>query len=357
MALAAPVVNTAANRIVSGQDVALAAASLPALAAVLAAWLAVAASAFAPAGRWAAWAVPAPLAAWAWAAAQAATAFAGNDSVARVTLGPGIWLSAVLVVVVVLALPLRPASRWLAAGAAAIPLLAAAAAGLFDSLSLWREARALGPNLARELGQHLILTGGAVTGGLVLGLALGTLAHRSKLWRQGGFVTLNFLQTLPSLALFGLLILPLAWLSETFPVLRDWGIKGIGPAPALIALTLYAALPIARNTLTALDEVPAAVLDAGRGLGMSPLQVAGRVVIPLAWPTVLAGVRVAAVQTVGNVVVAAFIGAGGLGVFIFQGLGQTAMDLVLLGTLPVVGLALLLDLVLGLPRVRRGAAP
>jgi osmoprotectant transport system permease protein len=82
-----------------------------------------------------------------------------------------------------------------------------------------------------------------------------------------------------------------------------------------------------------------------------------RVVLPLAWPAILAGIRVATVQTVGNTVVAALIGAGGLGTFIFQGLGQTAMDLVLLGTLPVVALALAADQLLGLPvLLRRGSA-
>jgi osmoprotectant transport system permease protein len=109
--------------------------------------------------------------------------------------------------------------------------------------------------------------------------------------------------------------------------------------------------------LTALDEIPAAVLDAGRGMGMSSFQLGTRVVLPLAWPAILAGIRVATVQTVGNTVVAALIGAGGLGTFIFQGLGQTAMDLVLLGTLPVVALALAADQLLGLPvLLRRGSA-
>jgi osmoprotectant transport system permease protein len=104
---------------------------------------------------------------------------------------------------------------------------------------------------------------------------------------------------------------------------------------------------VARNTLTALQHLDPAVLDAGRGMGLSSLQLGLRVVVPLAWPSVLAGIRVATVQTVGNTVVAALIGAGGLGTFVFQGLGQTAMELVLVGTLPVVALALAADLLLG----------
>ena len=142
--------------------------------------------------------------------------------------------------------------------------------------------------------------------------------------------------------------MPLAWLSSRYPVLRAWGVQGIGALPALIALSLYAALPVARNTLTALEHMDPAVLDAGRGMGLSSLQLGLRVVVPLAWPSVLAGIRVATVQTVGNTVVAALIGAGGLGTFVFQGLGQTAMELVLAGTLPVVALALAADQLLGL---------
>jgi osmoprotectant transport system permease protein len=241
---------------------------------------------------------------------------------------------------------------------AALGLVAAGLAhGWFDALSLVREAHSLGSAFGTEFARHLTLTGGAVLAGTLLGLAVGIAAHRSPGWRLGGFFTLNFMQTVPSLALFGLLILPLAWLSTRFPLLRAWGIKGIGAAPALIALSLYAALPIARNTLTALDEMPRAVLDAGRGMGMSEWQLGLGVVVPLAWPAVLAGIRIATVQTVGNTVVAALIGAGGLGTFIFQGLGQTAMDLVLLGTLPVVALALAADQILGALCRPRGARP
>jgi osmoprotectant transport system permease protein len=115
--------------------------------------------------------------------------------------------------------------------------------------------------------------------------------------------------------------------------------------PALIALGLYAAFPIARSTLTAFDHLDPAVIDAGRGLGMGRWQLFSRVQLPLALPVVLEGVRTSSVQAVGNTVVAALIGAGGLGSLIFFGLGQFAPDLILLGTIPVVVLALVLDLI------------
>jgi osmoprotectant transport system permease protein len=357
-----PFYQFAPNRIVGGTDWFLVPASLPAALALLLGWVGIGGFACLPtpvrraaAARWAWLLVPVPVLAALAGAARVSWALAGNNAVARVTLGPGFWLTLLGALVAGIALP----SGALVRALGVLPGLGLVAAGLargwFDALSLVREARSLGSAFGTEFARHLLLTGGAVMAGTVLGLALGFAAHRSPGWRLGGFFTLNFLQTVPSLALFGLLILPLAWVSARFPVLRAMGIKGIGPAPALIALSLYAALPIARNSLTALDEMPRAVLDAGRGMGMSEWQLGLGVVVPLAWPAVLAGIRIATVQTIGNTVVAALIGAGGLGTFIFQGLGQTAMDLVLLGTLPVVALALAADQVLGF--LSRGARP
>ncbi|HUX12686.1 MAG TPA: ABC transporter permease, partial [Spirochaetia bacterium] len=153
----------------------------------------------------------------------------------------------------------------------------------------------------------------------------------------------NGIQTIPSLALFGIMIAPLAWLSREFPVLRQLGIQGIGNAPALIALTLYALLPITRNTYTSLSIIDRAVTDAATGMGMGRLQLLRFVEVPLSLPIILGGIRISAVQAVGNTAVAALIGAGGLGAFVFQGLGQAAPDLILLGVFPIILLAVLVD--------------
>jgi osmoprotectant transport system permease protein len=106
-------------------------------------------------------------------------------------------------------------------------------------------------------------------------------------------------------------------------------------------------LPIARNTYVALAQIPASLREAGRGMGLTGGQLLARVEVPLAIPVIMAGVRTAMVQTIGNTVVAALIGAGGLGVFIFQGLGQFAADMILLGTLPVIAMAVLTDVLMG----------
>jgi osmoprotectant transport system permease protein len=157
---------------------------------------------------------------------------------------------------------------------------------------------------------------------------------------------LSFFQTIPSLALFGLLIAPLSYLSNQWPWLQQFGIRGIGWAPAVLALIGYSLLPIVRNTWVALSEVNPAVMDAARGMGMSTLQAFLQVRLPLALPVLLEVVRITTIQAIGLTAVAALIGAGGMGTFIFQGLGQAANELILLGALPTIGLALLADALL-----------
>jgi osmoprotectant transport system permease protein len=125
-------------------------------------------------------------------------------------------------------------------------------------------------------------------------------------------------------------------------------VGGIGPAPAIIALVLYALLPIVRNTVSGISGVDPGVIDAARGVGLTQAQIFWRVELPLALPILVAGLRIVIVQAIGLAVVAALIGAGGLGTFVFEGLGQYALDLVLLGALPAIGLALAADFVLHL---------
>jgi len=182
---------------------------------------------------------------------------------------------------------------------------------------------------------------------VVMGMLLAMLMRRYRRLQIVAFGLLNFLQTIPSLALFGLLLAPLAWLAANVPALAAMGVSGIGNAPALIALIAYSLLPMVRNTYVALEEVSAETLEAAKAMGMRSPQRFWQVRLPLALPVLLEGVRVTAVQAIGLTAVAALIGAGGLGTFIFQGLGQAAMDMVLLGALPILVLALIVDAGLG----------
>ena len=213
-------------------------------------------------------------------------------------------------------------------------------------LSVFIELRSQKSRLILELLQHLRLSLFAFVGALVFSVPLG-LVSAKKSWGKAFYAVAGILQTVPSLALFGLLMVPYSFLAQRFPVLRGWGISGIGAAPAITALGLYALLPLMTGIREGLRSVPAQTLEAGRGVGFSPWSLFWQVELPLAMPLVMAGIRTAFVQTLGNAALAPLIGAGGLGFFIFQGIGQTSTDMVLLGVFPLLLLTLGSDAILG----------
>jgi osmoprotectant transport system permease protein len=274
----------------------------------------------------------------------------GEESFARVSLGAGVWTTLLAAYVVIFAarhrlndLRLwRNLVSW--AGLTALGILLFT--GRFNSLSILQEFMGREERFVQELLRHVFLFGGSVAVGTLIGIPLGIWAARSKRAEKPVFYITNIMQTIPSLALFGLLIAPLSALSFAFPVLREFGVRGVGAAPALIALIIYSLLPIVRNTFVSLRQLDPAVLDAGFGMGMSHFQIFRRLEVPLAAPLVLEGVRTSSVQAVGLAAVAALIGAGGLGWFVFRGLGQAAPDLILLGAIPIIVLALVVDAVM-----------
>jgi osmoprotectant transport system permease protein len=222
-------------------------------------------------------------------------------------------------------------------------LLAFAAAGSFSGAAVTKELQSRADKFVFEIGRHLSLSFSAVGIAALIGLPAALAAHRIKKLRDPIFTLVNGIQTIPSLALFGLMLAPLAALSHRFPLLRDFGISGIGSAPALIALTLYSLLPITRNTFTALSIISPAVREAGAGMGMNRSQLLRYIEVPLSLPIILTGLRISLVQCIGNTTVAALIGAGGLGTFVFQGLGQAAPDLIVAGVLPIITLSVVVD--------------
>ncbi len=276
------------------------------------------------------------------AAAGTALTPLGNR-VVRVAPGSACWL--LLAVLVLLAadaltrMQPRPLARVLLLGACAAAAAFALGSGVFDHLSIMREYAVNAERFTRELQRHLWLAFGSLGVALCLALPLGILCHRVPRLRAGTLVTLNLVQTIPAIALFGILMAPLAALAANVPLAARLGIHGIGAAPAVIALFLYSLLPIVANTVVGLKRVSPAAVEAARGMGMTGGQVLSRIEMPLALPVILTGVRIVLVQNIGLVTIAALIGAGGLGAFVFQGIGQTAIDLVLLGALPTVALA------------------
>lgn len=288
------------------------------------------------------------LAAIIWLSGHQATLLSQQGSrLARTSFASGLWCSGALILLLItdqvrqltrhrLAQLLLNLQVWL------LPLLLLFIGQLSD-LSLLKEYANRHAVFDAALSRHLTLLAGTVVPALMIALPLGVTLFRRPGWQGGVFGVLNVIQTVPSVALFGLLIAPLAGLAQHFPWLGDWGISGIGMAPALIALVLYALLPLVRSVVVGLQQVPHEVRESARGVGMSGWQQFIAVDVPLALPVWLAGLRVVVVQTLGMAVVAALIGAGGFGAIIFQGLLSSALDLVLLGVIPVIALAVVID--------------
>lgn len=276
---------------------------------------------------------------------------AGEQAVAagpltRVSLGTGFWVVFTAGLLLLADSAERAPGR---AGKAAPPLATLAgiaallAGGTLAPLSLAREYAVRQQAYLDEVLRHLQLTGAGLALALLAGGAIGLMAYRRPGRTAPVFAVLNIVQTIPSLALFALLIGPIVLLIELVPGLRQLGISGIGATPAILALGLYGLLPVARGVHAGLSSVPAEVVEAARGMGMTQGQIVRNTLIPLALPTLLQTLRLTLVQLIGLAVLAALIGAGGLGTFIFQGLGQTAADLVLLGALSAIALALIAD--------------
>ena len=185
--------------------------------------------------------------------------------------------------------------------------------------------------LGTQTVQHIGLTAGSLLLGVLLGVPLGLFLSRRPRWAPAVLGLAGVLQTVPSIALLGVLI----------PLL------GIGWQPAIFALFLYSLLPIIRNTFEGIRGVPPAVVEAARGLGLTDGQVLRKVELPLALPVLMAGIRTATVINVGVATLAAYVAAGGLGEFIFGGIALNNPVMILAGALPAAGLALVFDALLG----------
>jgi osmoprotectant transport system permease protein len=282
-----------------------------------------------------------------WLAGVVAAEQAARAPFGRTAFGAAFWCLALLAWLAAAhcltrLLP-RRAWRSLAHLALWTPLAVLLASGRLDQLSVLREYANRQDVFDEALWRHLQILLATLLPAVAAGWPLGVLAFRRPAWRGPLFTVLNIIQTVPSIALFGLLIAPLAWLAQSVPALARAGVGGVGLAPAVIALTLYALLPVARSTMAGLEQVPAAVVEAAAGMGLTRRQILLHVELPLALPVFLAGLRITAVQTVGMAAVAALIGAGGFGALMFQGLASSALDLVLLGVIPVVAMAIALD--------------
>lgn len=194
-----------------------------------------------------------------------------------------------------------------------------------------------------KIGEHLFISLTALIIGVAIAVPAGILLSKSKKVSQFIISIASVLQTLPSLALLAIMV----------PIL------GVGKKPAIFALVIYSLLPILRNTYLGMTSVNPNLLDACKGMGMTPIQIVRQVQVPLALPVIMSGIQLSAVYLVSWATIASYIGAGGLGDLIFMGLSNFNFYAILSGTIPVTLIALLMDTLIGLlkdkisPKMRR----
>lgn len=179
--------------------------------------------------------------------------------------------------------------------------------------------------------EHLQLTGTAILAAIIIGVPLGVAITRYKRLADPIIAIASIFQTIPSIAFFGILI----------PIL------GIGKRTAILVLFLYALLPIVKNTYTGIKEVSPFMVDAGRGMGMTNLQILRMIELPQSLSVIMAGVRIATVINIGTTTIAAYIGGGGLGELIFRGIQMYRNEMILAGAIPAALLAIIADKILG----------
>lgn len=273
-----------------------------------------------------------------------------GNSYARVSPGSGFWLLlfalSLAFIDVIAKLKLSPTVRLMLLVIAIVAVGGIFASGILADILVMKEYANRADAFWAEMSRHAMLALGSMLVAFLIGLPLGVVCHRITWLRVAALNMLNILQTIPSIALFGLLILPLGWVAAHIPGAAAIGISGIGTAPAFVALVLYSLLPVVANTVAGLDNVPREANDAARGAGMTDLQRLFSIEFPLTFPSLLAAIRIVLIQNIGMATIAALIGGGGMGVFVFQGLGQSAMDLVLLGALPTVAMSFVAAIVL-----------
>ncbi|MFH1731496.1 MAG: ABC transporter permease [Planctomycetota bacterium] len=213
----------------------------------------------------------------------------------------------------------------------------------------------LGEDILIYTWQHVYLTLVALVIAIILAVPTGIYLARTR-WKKLASAVLGLagvVQTVPTLALIAFMVLLFALVRE----LSGVRLQIVGFLPGLLALVVYALLPILRNTYTGIRQVDPSIVEVARGMGMTPRQVLFRVELPLSLPVIMAGIRIATVWTIGIAMLCGLIGAGGLGELIFRGLRSLprTTDYLVAGTLPAIGLALMLDWILG--RIERWLTP
>jgi osmoprotectant transport system permease protein len=255
----------------------------------------------------------------------------------RVALDKGFWLFLLGLIINIINtmkyLKSRITWKLILIGLTITGIVVVFATGMLSNLSIMKEFHNKQDIFLNEFFTHIILSFISISISTVIGVSLGIAIYKVSLVKKVMFPVLNISQTIPSIALFGIMV----------ALLPLMGLPGIGWLPAIIALVIYALLPITRNTYTAFTSIDNSIIEAGRGMGMSGFQVMYKILFPLSIPIILNGIRIALVQIIGLTAIVTLIGAGGLGKFVFSGADSTAYDLILLGAIPIIIIAVIAD--------------
>lgn len=265
----------------------------------------------------------------------------------RLSIGPGFWLSLIGVFMVIRGnfngYEKAGSIRRLLYLTVFSILAAFFISGYLNELSIMKEFFNRKDTFFEQIGRHFVLAFSSVVLGIAIGIPIGIFIYKSNKPHKAILFFINVGQTVPTLSLLGLIMAVLAFASEKSRLLGGLGLKGIGFMPAFIVLVIYALFPIVHNTLSGLKMVDGDVVQAARGMGMTNRQTLLKVELPSSLPVLLGGIRTALTQSIGNTILAGLIGGGGLGSIIFLGLAQSAPDLILLGVIPLLAVAFLLD--------------
>lgn len=218
--------------------------------------------------------------------------------------------------------------------------------GQLDGISIMKEFYSNKSQFITYFNNHLSMSFKVVISGIIIGIPLGWIAFKNK--SAGRIITtiLNTIESIPSLALICAMMFPLSFISNKFPILKNYGISGVGATPVFCALFCYSLFQIVNSMYGALKVVDKQYIDAARGMGMTTSQIFKKVELPIILPVIISGIRVSLTAAILGVTIGSYIGYGGLGKFILQGLSGFAIDIVMLGTLPIMGLVISFDFIL-----------
>lgn len=218
--------------------------------------------------------------------------------------------------------------------------------GQLDGLGVMREYASYHEQFAEYFGNHISMSFKVVIFGIIFGIPLGWIAYKKEKAGRVISTILNAIESIPSLALICVMMFPLSFLSNQFPILKAHGISGVGATPVFCALFCYSLFQIVNSMYGALKVVDKQYIDAARGMGMTTLQIFTKVELPIILPVIISGIRVSLTATILGVTIGSYIGYGGLGKFILQGLNGFVIDVIMLGTLPIMGMVFLFDFIL-----------